>query len=202
MREAKARIGRIADAINASLRQVEASRRVAALQAQFERDSRYQDLVAPNRYLIKEGVLKKRYSKGSRHFSSSKLYYFFLFNDILVYADYSKNVLNKGMTYKMKHILPLLDMNVTKQNYNNKNKDIEITSSNSGTKASADELSFLLSCSSPEERDVWYDAFSAALTKLKDQNTNLTVQSFDGSDPNSNAEKAQKSSKLKAMMGL
>lgn len=112
MISAKEKIGNIANAINASLHQKENQIKVAAIQARFERDSRYQDLATPTRYLVREGPLKKRYGKGTRHLASSTVYHFFLFNDVLVYADFSKNVIGRGVTYKLKHLLPIADMTV------------------------------------------------------------------------------------------
>jgi len=112
MISAKEKIGNIANAINASLHQKENQIKVGAIQARFERDSRFQPLVTPTRYLVREGPLKKRYGKGTRHLASSTVYHFLLFNDVLVYADFSKNVIGKGVTYKLKHMLPIGDMTV------------------------------------------------------------------------------------------
>ena len=98
MISAKEKISHIATAINLSLHQKESQLKVRAIQDRFERDSRYQDLVTPTRYLVREGPLKKRFSKGTRHLSSSTVYHFFLFNDILAYADFSKAVIGKGVS--------------------------------------------------------------------------------------------------------
>ena len=87
MLAAKEKISNIATSINASLHQKEAQLKVVQIQNRFERDSRYQDLATPTRYLVREGPLKKRYGKGTRHLSSSTVYHFFLFNDIIVSQD-------------------------------------------------------------------------------------------------------------------
>jgi hypothetical protein len=84
MNQAKEKIGNIAASINASLHQKESQLKVLAIQQKFEKDARYQELVTPTRYLIRDGPLKKRYGKGTRHLSSSTVYHFFLMNDILV----------------------------------------------------------------------------------------------------------------------
>jgi len=128
---AKDKISLIASSINSSLHAKDRSLQVAAIQAKFERDTRYQDLVAPNRYLVRQGSMKKRYGKDSRHLSSSTHYHFFLFNDILVYADTrTKNVLGRGngVTYKLRHILPLNEMEVEPIAGNKgKNKELRIS---------------------------------------------------------------------------
>jgi hypothetical protein len=108
---ARDRISLIASSINSSLHHKENQLKVLHIQNKFERDARYQDLVTPTRCLVREGPLKKKYGKGTRHLSSSTTYHFFLFSDVLVYADISKNVM-KGTTYKMKHILPINEMEV------------------------------------------------------------------------------------------
>lgn len=46
---------------------------VRALSNQFEKDDRYMDLVTPTRALVKDGPLKKKFSKESRQIGSSKV---------------------------------------------------------------------------------------------------------------------------------
>ena len=190
---AKDKISHIAASINHSLHHKEAQLKVAAIQARFERDSRYQDLVTPTRLLVREGPLKKRYGKGTRHLSSSTVYYFFLFNDLLVYADVSKSVMGRGgVTYRMRHCLPILDMVVEPtSSARGKNKDISVT-----TKAAGSTKSFDLSCADTADRDVWLAAFIDTIAKLKEENKLLKTNTYDGTDRSSN------SSKLKALMGL
>jgi hypothetical protein len=200
MLAARDRISAIATAINASLHQKQNQLKVAAIQACFERDARYQDLVTPTRYLIREGTLKKRYGKGSRHLAGSTLYHFFLFNDVLVYADASKSVLGKGVTYKLKHLLPLLDMSVepTASARTGKDKDLAVT-----TRTGKEVKSFELSCADTPDRDAWLAAFQGAIQQIKDDQRNLKSATFDGSNVvHSMQDKSQKSSKLKQMMGV
>lgn len=209
---ARDRISAIATAINASLHQKENQLKVAAIQACFERDARYQDLVTPTRYLIREGPLKKRYGKGTRHLTGSTVYHFFLFSDILVYADASKNVLGKGVTYRLKHILPLAEMTVepTSSARTGKDKDLLVTTRNPAgsketkdDKSSSKEKAFELGCADTAERDAWLLAFRQAIGQLQEDQRNLRSATFDGSNVAQGDGKGTiKSSKLKQMMGV
>jgi hypothetical protein len=197
LRLAKERIGNIASSINASLHQKENQLIVRAIEKTFDRDARYQELVTPTRYLIREGPLKKRYGKGSRHLSSSTVYHFFLFSDILIYATFSRSVIGSKCRYQMKHLMPLSDMSVeAAPGAKGKNKDIAIT-----TRSSGEVKSFDLSCTDTHDRDSWLKDIQAAIYKLQHDSRVFKTMTFDGMDP---AEKVSTSysSKLKAMMGV
>jgi antitoxin component HigA of HigAB toxin-antitoxin module len=62
------------------------------------------NMVTPDRYLVKEGVLKKLYQKKGIHISKDNKYVFFLFNDVLIYASKS------GEVYTYKHTIPVVGM--------------------------------------------------------------------------------------------
>jgi hypothetical protein len=64
-------------------------------------------LVTSKRFFVKYGQLTKTYNKTSFKFSKDKLYSFFLFNDILVYAD------PDGAAYKLKHVIDLSKVRVS-----------------------------------------------------------------------------------------
>lgn len=194
MRAAKEKIGHIANAINQSLHAKENHLKVLAIQGQFEKDSRYQEFAMPTRYLIRDGPLKKRYSSGSRHLASSTVYHFFLFNDILIYAEASKNVLGK-QRFKLKHIVPLAGMTAEAKNTNGKNKDIAVTVGSGSTSGKT----FDLSCADSADRDSWLAAIQSAIDRLREDSAALKTTSFDGSDPN---QRVSASSKLKSMMGV
>ena len=194
MNQAKEKIGNIAASINASLHQKESQLKVLAIQQKFEKDARYQELATPTRYLIRDGPLKKRYGKGTRHLSSSTVYHFFLFNDILVYADFKKDVIGKGVTYKLKHILPLTGMTLEATSSDKgKNKDISVTTK------SSDAKQFDISCADTADRDSWLRDMQAAIEKNEAESKVLKTTSFDGTNK---TETLNKSSKLKAMMGV
>jgi ribosome-associated translation inhibitor RaiA len=179
---AKERIQQIATDINQSLHALEGQRKVLAIQHKFEKDDRYMDLVTPTRLICKEGFLQKKFGKFSRHLSSWQEYYFFLFNDILVYS--ARTLLN---TYKLKHVVPILDMKVTKQD----KTQIEIKAKNG--------KSFTVAAASPEERDVWYEAFNKAIHALETNTREMRVQTV-GSRKQKDG--GARNAKLAAIMGV
>jgi hypothetical protein len=112
-----------------------------------------------------------------------------------VYADASKNVLGKGVTYKLKHILPLSDMVVTPtSSAKGKDKDILIASKSGGA-----EKSFEVSCLDTQDRNSWLAAIQGAIDTLAEDHKNLKSTVFDGS---AQGEGAMKSQKFKTMMGV
>eukprot|EP00475_Leptophrys_vorax_P010326 TRINITY_DN16948_c1_g3_i1.p1 TRINITY_DN16948_c1_g3~~TRINITY_DN16948_c1_g3_i1.p1 ORF type:complete len:722 (-),score=203.71 TRINITY_DN16948_c1_g3_i1:66-2048(-) len=63
-------------------------------------------LVTSRRFFVKFGPLFKTYNKTTFKFSKDKQYQFFLFNDILLYAD------QDGATFKVKHVVDLSKIKV------------------------------------------------------------------------------------------
>lgn len=111
-----------------------------------------------------------------------------------MYADFKKDVVGRGVTYKLKHILPLLGMKIeATSSSKGKNKDITITTK------SADGKAFDVSCADTADRDSWMRDIQGAIDKLETEQKMLKTTSFDGTNQ---ADKASKSSKLKAMMGV
>lgn len=99
------------------------------------------------------------------------------------------------MTYKLKHILPISEMIVEPtSSAKGKNKDISVT-----TKSGGVVRSFDLSCADTADRDIWLAAFKSAVQKLNEDTKSLKSTSFDGSNQ---GDKASKSQKFKAMMGV
>jgi len=164
-------IKRIATAINESLHQKEAQQKVLKIQQQFQKDSRYMDLVTPTRYPVKEGLLQKKFSKLSRQLSGYREYYFFLFNDILLYA--ARSGIAKT-SYQMKHFVPLLDIKHVKLLPGSKkqNKHFEISSDKG--------KNLILQADSQEERDSWCEALTKQIQILRLETKSLKIQNFDG----------------------
>eukprot|EP00808_Paulinella_micropora_P025763 g26307.t1 len=75
--------------INASLHAQQSAQIVQQIENMFDRDDRFQPLVTPARCLVKQGALRKKFSKHSKNILTAKEYQFFLFNDIIVYASTS-----------------------------------------------------------------------------------------------------------------
>jgi len=131
------------------------------LEKKFEKDKRYHsDLVAlatPNRVLLKDGPLSKKFGKLSRQISAWKEYYFFLFNDIIVYTE--KNVLG---TYKLKHVVPLRDMKITRGSLpTGEDTLIDIEAKNG--------KSFPVNATNQENRDEWFSAINKAIDQQSAQ---------------------------------
>lgn len=95
-----------------SLRKQEAIEKVMEIEESLERDDRFQAIVTPSRYFVHEGPLKKRFGKFSRQLAGSKVYQFFLFNDILIYCEVKAIAALSKTKYKIKHILPLMELDV------------------------------------------------------------------------------------------
>ncbi|XP_076877587.1 uncharacterized protein LOC143526804 [Brachyhypopomus gauderio] len=101
------------------------------------------EIVQPGRVLLKEGILMKL----SRKVMQPGM--FFLFNDVLLYTT----PLQSGQ-YKLINELSLAGMKVTKPSQEGYQNELNIESV---------ERSFILSCSSPANRDEWLEAISAAI---------------------------------------
>jgi len=159
--EAHAKIQAMASALNASLRQKDAQKKVQELEKKFDKDKRYQsdlgELATPTRVLLKEGPLSKKFGKLSRQISAWKEYYFFLFNDIIVYTD--KTVLG---TYKLKHVVPLRDMKISKGELPTGEPTLIDIKAKTGK-------SFPVNANSMDDRDSWSAAIQKAINDISAQ---------------------------------
>ncbi|XP_024138406.1 FYVE, RhoGEF and PH domain-containing protein 6 [Oryzias melastigma] len=117
-------------------------------------------IIQPGRIFIKEGVLMKL----SRKVMQPRM--FFLFNDILLYTK----PVQTGQ-YKLKNMLSLAGMKVSKPNQEAYQNELNIESV---------ERSFILSGSSAAERDEWLDSISAAINEF----TKKKISFLSGSSPN------------------
>ena len=77
-----------------------------ALEEQFEKDDRFTPFCEPGRILIRSGPMLKSFSKNSKNIGKGKTYHFFLFNDLLVYAEVLKKFM--GKSDKPRYRYPLL----------------------------------------------------------------------------------------------
>ncbi|XP_047451867.1 FYVE, RhoGEF and PH domain-containing protein 6-like [Mugil cephalus] len=113
------------------------------IQVQYRLNGRH-EIVQPGRVFLKEGVLMKL----SRKVMQPRM--FFLFNDTLLYTKPAQS----GQ-YNLRNMLSLAGMKVSKPSQEALNNELNIESV---------QRSFILSASSPAERDEWLDALSAAIT--------------------------------------
>lgn len=189
--EAHRQIQAMASALNNSLRQKDAVKKVAELQKKFDKDKRYTqelagELATPTRALLKEGPLSKKFGKKSSQIRSWKEYYFFLFNDIIVYCD--RTVLG---TYKLKHVIPIREMKVSK----GEGFVIELNAKNA--------KSFPVQATTEAERDQWYTAVAKAVESIDSQIGSATDGSGGGAAAMTTGIAAQKgasSAKLASML--
>lgn len=111
---AQAQVKKVADDINTSFRRREQREKVAQIASRITKDGSgllaRDELVASYRYYVFEGPLYKRYSKDSKRLSKYEKYYFYLFNDILMYCSMPSNV-EKGKL-KVHNVLRLSSMTV------------------------------------------------------------------------------------------
>jgi len=147
--QAEEAVTRVTTAINSQLLEKERQNRVWEVQTRIERDDRYVDLMAPGRHIVREGVLKKRYSNSSFQLSKDTEYYFILFNDLLLYA--AEKGSGKKSTFKVKHILQLKGMVVAQDTLKGRN---DILLSSESTAGKNKEL--VLSCPTPQSREEWF----------------------------------------------
>ncbi|XP_037622851.1 FYVE, RhoGEF and PH domain-containing protein 6-like [Sebastes umbrosus] len=103
----------------------------------------HHEIVQPGRIFLKEGSLKKL----SRKVMQPRM--FFLFNDTLLYT-----VPVQSGQYKVKNMLPLAGMKVSKPSQEAYQNELNIESV---------ERSFILSASSATERDEWLETISTAI---------------------------------------
>jgi len=193
--EAHSKIQAMASALNTSLRQKDAQKKVQELEKKFDKDDpRYKsslgELATPTRILIKEGPLSKKFGKLSRQLASWKEYYFFLFNDIIVYTD--KTVLG---TYKLKHVVPLRDMKISKGQLPTGEQTLIDIKAKGGK-------SFPVNANSSEERDSWFIAIQKAIDSIASaQILSSKASSGDVMLTGIGKQTASSNKKLMAMMG-
>lgn len=192
--EAHGNIQRIAAAINDSLRLGNRAKEIKEIAAQFEKDDRYMDLEKPGRVLIRHGILMKAFSKASKHMGKYKKYHFFLFNDVIIYADEQRTATGQKR-YKMKHVLYLDQFIVVKdvEKANNRIKFIVAKQ----TKTTDQSKNFLLKAQNRIERDQWYKDLDKAIKDLKAP-APLAVENFDGR----RSSQKGSSSKMAALLGM
>ena len=106
LKDAITSFSKVATEINESIRDKEARDRVVTCSRHVE--GLPYDLVTPARRHIKDSALIKRYNNAKFKLATSKKYWFFLFNDILMYTT----VPNARGDCRMKYILPLIDTTV------------------------------------------------------------------------------------------
>lgn len=196
LEEATDNISRIAAAINKSLSEREKTDLIREIADMFDKDNRYRDLVKPGRVLIKDGILSKAFSKGSKHMGKYKKYHFFLFNDVVIYADEIFSKLGQKR-YKMKHSLDL-DQFIVLKNTKKQNNRIEvIVKKKCGAKSNDQSRDFLLKAQNTKDRDEWYIAIDTAL-KQRAMQKPLKQENFDG---RRDSQKGS-SSKMAALLGM
>jgi len=194
--EAEEHISRIAAAINNSLRARDDTDKIEEIAAIFEKDDRYMDLVKPGRKLIRDGMLSKAFSKVSKHMGKYKKYHFFLFNDVLVYADEVHSKLGQKK-YKMKHVLYLDSLMVTKNTEKLNNRINVIMTEKQVSRGKGND--FLLKARDQKERDQWFQDFDGAIQARKSAGA-ITLENFDGRK--SAAAGQMKNSKMAALLGM
>lgn len=188
-------LAKMTTSLNSSLNTAENLAQLKNLSRLFVRNnSRFQSFLKPNRKLLKQGVLRKKFSNKSYNLQSYKSYYFFLTNDLIFYAvgattqqsemtDHTSGqshiAMNAAMNnaqadettvpiYKMKHMYRLEDMYVDKS-------DPKITAKSA--KKAPNPLKFYmwnedgrvigLQAANETEREQWFQAIDSAIAAAK-----------------------------------
>jgi len=141
-------------------------------------------------------MLSKAFSKVSKHMGKYKKYHFFLFSDVLIYAEEIYSKLGQKR-YKMKHVLSVDSIMVVKdtEKLNNRIKVLITKQKRPDDKFKSCE--FLLKAANTLERDGWYQDLDKAIKEQKV--APLEVQNFDG---RKGGDMTMKSSKMAALLGM
>eukprot|EP00457_Paulinella_chromatophora_P003890 gb/GEZN01003898.1/.p1 GENE.gb/GEZN01003898.1/~~gb/GEZN01003898.1/.p1 ORF type:complete len:600 (-),score=59.67 gb/GEZN01003898.1/:237-2036(-) len=155
----------LAESINISFRENEARQRVVQIQALLEPSKLgVVDIVTPHRTHVLDGPLEKQFNNKSMHLFAWKKYWFFLFNDLLMYTTVPSA---KGKC-KVKYQLPLVNMEVKEADAGRKRFGFEIKSS---------VKSFFLAASSPQEREKWIQSMSDHIVMTQKKRATLKIAS-------------------------
>lgn len=130
-------VRKVTESINGQFRIQEDRNKVLIIQMSLDVQV---DLVHPSRHFVLEGALKKKFNSNWK-LSQFKVYYFYLFNDVLLYSEPPNKQTGKS---KFKHILRLLDMDVR-----------DAPGSPSAFQLLADPKSMILIAANPEEKAIW-----------------------------------------------
>ncbi len=196
------------ETLNSSISEHEEAERMQRLQARIEKDDRYVELAKPGRRLIKEGVLRKWFSRHSLQIASSCMYHFILTDHMLVYAQEKGN---KTKTLKVKTSMLIRGMTVEAGSKAGSNADDDSSGSSGSSSSSAGNSNsgsgncnllvrawthkgefkeMVLTAASVEERNEWLQAIKGAIAKAATEGEGGRVH-----------EAIQSSSKLAALLG-
>lgn len=119
------------------------------------------DLLAPNRYWIHDGPLKKVHKHRERHLKTAQKYWFFLFNDILLVAI-KTDLVKVGELLRHKRTLKLQSLKIS---------DLEDTENfaNGFLISSSDqkEKDMTVYATSQAEKDEWIKVLTETIAKAK-----------------------------------
>lgn len=153
LRRALQQMESMAKQINHSFEEVEARSRVLEVQKCLEDDL---ILVTTSRLHIKDGPLRKRFNHTTLKMKTDKKYWFFLFNDMLLYTSVPK----KDGKCKLKYLLSLHQLSVHDIADQSQDKLTNIIEIKHTIK------SFFVVADSAEEKATWLEAFREALKQL------------------------------------
>jgi hypothetical protein len=155
-------IEKVAGHVNDSVSMREARLRVLDVQEHLE--GLTTSLVTPTRYDVKDGGLRKRYNNSSlMKFIPFKKYWFFLFNDMLMYTT----VPSASGNCKLKYILPLIDMKIADVS------DGTIPKTDYVFEIQGSVKSFQVAADSKEDKDGWMKALNETIDALQKNKSTL-----------------------------
>ncbi|KAM9376823.1 FYVE, RhoGEF and PH domain-containing protein 6-like isoform 1-T1 [Pholidichthys leucotaenia] len=139
----------VANHANDLMKQGDNSQKIISVQCRL---TGHPEIIKPGRIFLKEGMMMKL----SRKVMQPRM--FFLFNDVLLFT-----IPAQAGQYKLKHMLSLDGMKVSKPSQEAYQNELNIVSV---------ERSFILSASSATEQDQWLKAISTAISDFKKEKGN------------------------------
>jgi len=155
----------VAVEINDGLHKKEARLRVVEVQAHLEGCSI--PLVTPTRYHVLDGPLNKKYNNTGFKMASFKKYWFFLFNDMMMYTT----VPNAKGDCRLKYILPLMDMSVVNIADGILGKDLKYAFELKGS-----VKTFVVHAFSEDEKQEWLSKLEQAIDNIKTKRARIPFQ--------------------------
>eukprot|EP00808_Paulinella_micropora_P024625 g1529.t1 len=137
---------------------------------------------------VLDGPLEKQFNNKGLHLRAWKKYWFFLFNDLLMYTTVPSA---KGKC-KVKYQLPLVSMEVKEADSGSKKKF--------GFEILSNVKSFFLAASSPAERDKWIQALRDHIELSQQRRSTLKLVDPPPDQPALNPSRSRSSSRSQSFM--
>lgn len=157
--KAKSALEQVIQEIHDIKNDIEARMKVALIQEKMFKGDLF--LTTYSRYFVKRGVLFKMYSKSSFKLKDHQKYMFFLFNDVLIYAQIPTSELDG---YKFKHAIPLNGLSLS-----------EAHEVKNGFQIFSSAKTITVFAEDRADRDDWVSVISKSVQKLSSDSAKVPV---------------------------